>query len=352
MRTILVLVLFLVGTACAGIWVTPPFVGNGASDSVVVTFCTFDTTLYPRVADADSIIVLRYSPENGLVDSLTQTASNFYRVREGWYDIHYRGANSSATLGNYRVYVRVKIGGDWRGAAVGGYQVIDDEVGDYLAKLAVDSDSIKDTLGILAQRLTGTGTGAYACTLYAFESTTQSAVQGVFMRALNSQESATAAIGETNSDGRLLLSLDAAEYHVLPYLTGYDFGTLPKPVTVAASGGCDTIWASRFEPGQSSNMALCRVYGYVHTLGAGGLESVVVTARIGKSPLQAGGAVVSPYAVSTATDSSGYWFLDLIPSSDLQPDDTKYDFTFYYSSGTILRKQVAVPDSTSYWLKW
>jgi hypothetical protein len=319
---------------------------------VVVTFCTFDTTLYPRLADADSIIALRFGPDNTLVDSLSQTAANLFKVRKGWYEIHYRGSNPSGTLGSYRVYARVKIGGDWRGAASTGYRVIGGDVGNYFAQLAADDDSIKDTLGLLMSRTTGSGGGAYACTLSVFESTSQTAIQGVFVRALNATETATAGTGNSDSDGRLIFALDAASYHLLPYLTGYVFGSLPQAVTVTAAGVNDTIWANRFDPGSPPVASLCRVYGYVQTLGAGGLGEVVVTARIAKTPLQYNGVVVSPYGVSTGTDSTGYWYLDLIPNGNLQPDDTKYDFTFYYSSGTILRKQVVVPDSASFWLRW
>jgi hypothetical protein len=352
MKRIFVMLLLLTDIATAGIRVTPAYVGSGTSDSVVVTFCTFDTTLYPRLADADSIIALRFDPDNTMVDSLSQTAANLFKVRKGWYEIHYRGSNTAGTLGSYRVYARVKIGGDWRGAASAGYRVIGKDVGDYFTQLVADADSIKDTLGLLTERTTGSGSGAYACTLFVFESTSQAAIQGVFLRALNATETATAAIGETDSNGKQIFSLDAASYHLLPYLTGYSFGSLPQAVTVTAAGVNDTIWGSRFDPGSPPSASLCRVYGYVQSLGAGGLEEVTVTARITKTPLQYNGVVVSPYGVSTGTDSTGYWYLDLIPNGDLQPDDTKYDFTFYYSSGTILRKQVVVPDSASYWLRW
>ncbi len=352
MRKILVILLLLVNAATAGIWVTPPFVGSDSDDSVVVTFCTFDTTLYPSVADADSIVAIRLGPDNNVVDSLLQPATNLFKVRTGWYEIHYRGSDTARALGNYRVYVRVKIGGDWRGAASAGYQVIGSNIGESFAGLAADADSIKDTLGLLTQRILGSGNGAYACTLFVFESTAQTATQGASVRALNSDETATAAMGETDSNGRLIFVLDAAEYHLLPYLTGYSFGTLPQIVTVTSSGVNDTIWADRFDPGNPPAASLCRVYGYVQSLAAGGLGEVIVTARIAKSPLQYDGVVISPYGVSTSSDSTGYWFLDLIPNDDLKPDDTKYDFTFYYSSGTILRKQLVVPDSISFRLRW
>jgi hypothetical protein len=173
----------------------------------------------------------------------------------------------------------------------------------------------------------------------------------VQLRVLNDSESATAALGRTDPDGRAVLALDVSDYHVVPQLTGYVFGSVPQLISVTATGGCDTIWGSRFDPGNPQAASLCRVYGYVQSLAGAGLGEVVVTARINKSPLFYGGDIVSPYAVSTNTDSTGYWYLDLIPSRDLRPDDSKYDLTFYYASGTIMRKQVSVPDSVSFRLK-
>jgi hypothetical protein len=149
-----------------------------------------------------------------------------------------------------------------------------------------------------------------------------------------------------------VFSLDAADYRVYPYLSGYNATELPTVVTVTNSGVEDTIWLSRFSPGQPGAATLCRVYGYVKALDGSGIGDVVITARIQKAPLQLEGVIISPYSVSTSCDSTGYWYLDLIPNGILDPDNTRYDFTFHYPSGTILRKQIAVPDSASYWLRW
>ena len=391
MKRIVIVVLIGIKSCLAGIWVSPGFVGNGSTDSVIVSFCTFDTTFYPRIADADSVIALRYGPTNTLVDSLTQISTNLFKVRKGWYEIHYRGSNGSASMGNYRVYVRVRIGGDWRGAASVNYRVIDDEVGNYLSKLSADGDSLKDTLGLLLhlpdtariaraawsdnvvarkdRRIgwgdtvnvvnsapggggSGVGSGAYACTLFVTESSSGSAVQGVFLRVMNSTETATAATRTTNSNGRAIFSLDAATYKVFPYLTGYNFAALPQSVQVSSSGANDTLSATQFSPGESPMASLCRVYGYVKLLNAENLAEVAVMARIQNSPLLYQGAVISPYAVSTITDSTGYWYLDLYANSKLSPAGTKYDFSFYYPSGTILRRQITVPDSVSFWFRW
>ncbi|MCK4858503.1 MAG: hypothetical protein KAT58_11075, partial [candidate division Zixibacteria bacterium] len=124
MKRIALLLILGCQVAIAGMWVAPAYVGNDLDDSVLVTFCTFDTTYYPTITDADSIIALRFGPDNSLVDSLTQNAANLFIPRTGWYEIHYRGADASGNQGLYRVYVRAKVGGDWRGAGSVNYQVI------------------------------------------------------------------------------------------------------------------------------------------------------------------------------------------------------------------------------------
>lgn len=391
MKRLLTMTLICCQSTFAAIGVAPQFVGNGADDSVIVSFCTFDTTYYPTIADADSVVALRFGPDNSLVDSLTQGSGDMFNPRPGWYEIHYRGADESGSKGIYRVYVRAKMGGAWRGAATLSYQVIGDQLDAYLSKLSADGDSIKDTLAAVlhagdpvavdsgqlaravwdddviaksARRIGWTdstdvvnsvpssGSGAYACTLKVTESESGSAVQGVLLRVMNTGESATAAVGLTDSEGSSLFSLDATEYHVYPYLTGYLFPELPEIVSVTTSGALDTLWCSRFDPGEPQAANLCRVYGFINSLGARGLSDVTVSASILTAPLLHNGVVISPYSVSTTTDSSGYWYLDVIPNGDLTTLGTTYDFTIYNESGTMLRKQVSVPDSTSFLFKW
>lgn len=391
MRILSLLLLLAVPTAQAAIRATPEYVGNDLDDSVIVSFCTFDTTYYPQIVDADSVIAIRYGPDNQLVDSLTQSDGRLANPRTGWYEIHYRGADGAGTLGCYRVHVRARIGGDWRGAASVSYQVIGNQLDDYLASLVADGDSIKDTLSVLLHQgdpmtadsaaiarsvwdddvvsrsgrrigwndtanvvndIPASGTGAYACSVVVLEDDGETPIQGVFLRVMNDEETATTAVGRSDANGRALFSLDADEYHLFPYLVGYQFSAIPETLMVGAQGSLDTITASRFDPGEPATADLCRVYGLIHSLGAQGLEGVSVTATILIAPLLYEGVVVSPYSVSATTDSTGYWYLDVIPNALLTPAGTQYDFTIYNESGTLLRKQIEVPDSESFEFGW
>lgn len=338
MKWLMIFFIAMAAALNAQIHVAPAIVGSGETDSIIVSFCTFDTTLYPVIKDADSIIALRYGPGNALIDSLTQSSSRIARLRSGWYEIHYRAANATGDRGVYRMYVRARIGGDWRGAATCSYEVIGDGVGDYFASLMETGSQ--------------SGSGAYACTLYVLESGSNEAVQGMNIRVMNGAESATVATGATDVNGRVVFALDADDYHVYAGLSGYNQLTIPQAIEVRSTGNNDTIRVERFAPDAAPSASLARVYGYVNSLDGRGIEGVVVTARIQKSPLLFEGAVISPFALTTATDDEGYWYLDLIPSDDLDPDDTKYEFTIHYPSGTIMRKQIVVPKLASYWLRW
>lgn len=337
MKVLMFLFSLLCSSAQAQIWVAPAVAGNGAHDSITVSFCTFDTTLYPIIADVDSIVALRFGPDNLLIDSLTQTAPQVIHPRTGWYELHYRAANTDGDLGIYRVYVRVKIGGDWRGAAAVSYQVIAKNVGDYFAELAAGVAS--------------SGGGAYPCTLHVFESGSTASLGNAFVRVMNSDESTTIASGKSDPNGRLIFALDSHQYHVFASLSGYNAPVAPLLFDVSVSGANDTLFLERFDPGVAPAANLCRVYGYVRTLDGQGIADVVVTARIQKSPLLHNGAVISPFALATASDSTGYWYLDLIPNGELDPDNSKYDLTLQYPSGIILRKQVTIPSTASYWLR-
>jgi hypothetical protein len=83
-----------------------------------------------------------------------------------------------------------------------------------------------------------------------------------------------------------------------------------------------------------------------------GIEGATVAGNVRQSPLRYGSVIISPYFRSTVTDTSGYWYLDLIPSSELDPSTTAYTFSVYYQTGAIAVKQTEVPDLASWELSW
>ncbi len=350
MRKLIFLLLLTANTCFAGIWVTPQYSGSNADDSVVVSFCVFDTTLYPVLTDADSIVALRIGPDNSLVDSLDESNARLHHLRTGWYEVHYRAANPTSSVGTYRVFVRAYVGGDWRGAAAVSYEVIDEGVGAYFAQLTTQNDSIQDGLDEVIQLMPQLGSGAYPCTLFVFDETAATAISGATVTMFNTDESALVATGRTDSNGRLIFALDAGDYIAYGRALNY-LRNSAATINVTSSGANDTLSLDRFDPGIPLDGNLCRVYGYVHDLHGDPIAEVVVKAAIPGNSLTANGAVISPFATAALTDTLGYWCLDLIPSKLIDPDTTQYDFSIYYPTGTILRRAITVPDSTNFWLK-
>jgi len=235
-------------------------------------------------------------------------------------------------------------------------------IGGLLSPISVDTEEVARSVwndDIIAQNLRTvdlsgcqSGGGAYACSLFVFDQSDSSALQGVVVRFMNESQTATEAVAMSDPNGLALVSLDAAKYRVWTYKAGVLFADLPDSVIVAAPSVVDTLWGSRFDPGDPVAAELCRVYGWIYDLSGAGISGVTVAAGINKTPIRYQGMLISPYYRSAVSDSSGYWFLDLYPSASLTPDDLEYEFVIYYESGRIARKKLKVPDLTSWQFNW
>jgi hypothetical protein len=365
---LLLLMAIIIQPDAAGLGVSPEFVGNGSGDSVYVTFVSIDTTYYSEVRNLDSLDILRYKPDCVLLDSTSENASNVLNPTRGFYRAAFRASDGSGTMGVYAVVVRGWLAGKERGIVSGVYEVIDENMDGYLSNL--DSASVArsvwdddivaeidrriryaDSVGTVLNVPTS-GSGAYACSLFYFDASDTTAIQGVFSRVMNNTQTATSGVGLTNSDGLVVISLDAAMYRIWSYLSGHTFAPLPDSVTVVSPSVVDTIWGTTFDPGDPIAPSLCRVYGWVRDLSGVAISGATVTASVKQSPLRYGSIIVSPYFRSTVSDSTGYWYLDLLSSANLDPTTTSYSFSIYYLTGAIAVKEIAVPDESSWELNW
>jgi hypothetical protein len=198
-----------------------------------------------------------------------------------------------------------------------------------------------------------TGSGAYACTLFVRDAGT--AVQGVTVRANNSTETATAAQGLTNSNGRVIFNLDAAQYKVRTYISGLTQTTNPQTVTVISAGAHDTIQVSTFNPGAPTTPSLTRVYGNVQSVMFSAVGATV-KARLqapNNARLTSDSTIISPYEVTAAVDSvTGAFHIDLIPNSLITVTNAAYNkYTFSIYKGGFLvstKKDVVVPVASPY----
>lgn len=327
--------------------VTPLVAGDGPADSVRVTISVNDTL--GNAANADTVVLL-WTHKGVKFDSMLTTTAGY---RTGQYVFVHKASNAGSS-GDYQVLVRACVSGRTPVANFA-YQVIKggliplSAITDSNLARAVTADSYKADLSAC-----GAGNGAVPCTLFVMKTAAgdTTSLQGVFVRVYNAAETATAATGTTNPDGRVIFALEAATFHVYAYQGGYRFSPQPDTITIGIGGLSDTIWATSFDPGLPATVSLCRVYGWVKNLAGDTLPRATIQARVSQSPLRYGNLVISPYEMTAVTDSTGYWYLDLFPSSVLTPDDTRYEFTIRFSSGAILRRKLAVPDSTQWLLTW
>jgi len=195
------------------------------------------------------------------------------------------------------------------------------------------------------------GEGAELCSLYVLDSSDSSAISGCKVRVKNNALTTTEAYWQTGSSGLFEVSLYDGSYWVEPFKPGYTFSTSPESIAVS-SGLVDTIFGAAFDPGSPSSPSLCRAWGYIYDFTGDSLMGVTVSAKPHKSPLRdSTGVILDHHAVTDTTDVHGYWYIDVYATVNTVPN-TKYQFKAYYPSGTVVKKDVTVPDSSSWRFTW
>jgi|GEM_PF-1542562 len=195
----------------------------------------------------------------------------------------------------------------------------------------------------------GTGGGAYAIILTAVDTLSGQTVPGVRVAIRNPEQTSLIAVGRTDASGTSRFNLDLGEFLVVADAPGYLFA--PYDSLSVNGPVAEEIKGRRFDPGLPASPSLCRVYGFVY--GVTGLpeRGAVVSAGLPKGVSRTSDLIVSPSAVTVSTDSSGYFFLDLIPSSMLE-GESRYELTITRTDGAILRKRFAVPSQASWLMDW
>ena len=196
----------------------------------------------------------------------------------------------------------------------------------------------------------GAGSGAYSYSLVYADSSKGEVIPGVNVAVRNLDQSALLAVGQTDTQGKAEFNLNAAGYTVIATATGYLFEPFDTVVIVGA--GADTLYGYQFDPGTPMSPWLCRVYGHLYTVSGTTEEGAIVSAMLPSGVARSGNRVVSPFAVTAASDTGGYFAIDLIPSDSLTPSGTKYEFSITRKDGTILRQRVRVPAQASWRLDW
>ena len=196
----------------------------------------------------------------------------------------------------------------------------------------------------------GSGSGLYAFGFQTYDSALQQVIPHVRLAIRNLDQTALVATGITGNDGCVDFNLDSDSFLVVAAATGYGFAGYDT--VVVAGNGVDTIYGYSFDPGTPASPDLCRVYGFVSNVQGQPENYAAVSASLPRGVARSGNLLVSPFSVSTQTDSAGYFYLDVIPSDSLIGEDTRYEISISRQDGTILRRRFTVPATTSWQLVW
>lgn len=362
-----------------------------AEDSLSFLFYSVDSL--GNATTADSFYVLVSGPSGDVaykdsaaisdsrVSSVTIRAKQFYSFKDQVSNL-----DGSGDAGSYCMTILAKKNtGGLLTPNVYSFQIIGDELSDQLALIddsvnvkggAVDSNRTElggdsattagwvwntqqsghTTSGSFGKYLdtevsgVSSGSGAYSFTIQTYDSGVGLAIPYASLGVRSVDQSSLVAVGRSDNLGQVAFNLDADSFLVVASASGYVFGGYD---TVVVSGaGVDTIFCDQFDPGAPAFPTLCRVYGHLFTADGVAEEDAAVSAWLPSGVARFGMTVISPSPVSTTSDSTGYFYLDLVPADSLIPSGTKYEFTISLRDGTILRQRLTVPDSTSWRLTW
>lgn len=192
--------------------------------------------------------------------------------------------------------------------------------------------------------------GAYSIQLVVLDTSIAQVAPQALVSVFNLDQSALLALKATDNSGVAAFNLDADSFTVTVTDQGRIF---PAYDTVVVSGPLtDTIRGYAFSPGAPGSPLLVRAYGVITDITGAPDTGAVVSVYLPGGVAQTSQTIVSPFTVSAVTDSIGFFFLDLIPTSQLIPDTLLYEFTVYRSNGAILRKRLVAPDSVSWRVAW
>lgn len=194
------------------------------------------------------------------------------------------------------------------------------------------------------------GSGLYAFRIVVYDSSSLQVIPGVRVTIRNLAQTALISTAVSSSQGSVGFNLDPDSFIAIAFSPGYLFNDADTIAVEAA--GTDTIVGYRFDPGAPSSPELCRVYGWIFDASGAPEPDALISASLPSGVGRIESGIVSPFKVTTVSDSAGYFFLDLIPNGSLIPDDSRYEITISRSDGTILRERLTVPQQSNWMLSW
>lgn len=198
---------------------------------------------------------------------------------------------------------------------------------------------------------TASGSGSDLLTIYAIDTSGSDQARSDVKISVKTLAGADYAVGYSSSGGYTIFNVDAVDTFLV---TGKSPGFVwPGDDTIVVVGSqTDSLFGYDIAVGTAASTNICRVYGYFYGIDGLPVEGVSVTARLTDGAVRHKGLIISPYRRTVQSDTAGYFYLDLIPSDSLNPAGTKYLISADYPSGTVLKKRLAIPDSSTWQMSW
>jgi len=195
------------------------------------------------------------------------------------------------------------------------------------------------------------GSGAKYYTIYVADSTDggSTLLSGVVVSAYSMSGDLQSGL-KTDSYGKVSFATDLDSLILIS--TKFNYYTTPDTIVVPQSGYVDTAFVYHGAIPTSGSPDLCRLYGFIYDISGNPDDNATITAWLPIGVSRYDSSIVSPYRVETTTDSTGYFYIDLIPNINLIPDTSKYEVTIVRTDGTILRERITVPDEESWRMTW
>jgi hypothetical protein len=206
------------------------------------------------------------------------------------------------------------------------------------------------------------GVVGYSVTLYAVDTSgTNDTVSGIPIT-VKDMTGTEKGYATTLTDGSVTFKLDSGSYEfssVLGY--GYIWEVDTSHIIATDTTLDSTLWGYNVNIGSPGADSLCRLYDYVHDINGNAVEGVTVTATLATTRNvrdTCNNVSLSGYQVTSVSNSSGYWYLDLIFTSCIAASSgssatIKYNIVATYPSGTeLVSQRYTVPDSTTHRMTW
>lgn len=178
-------------------------------------------------------------------------------------------------------------------------------------------------------------------------------VIGALVSVMNQANTGVIAHGVTNSQGDFVFYIANGTYNVRIATTPGYAPIAPTQIIVNADGQTFQINLTAQEPDPPASPLLCRVYGFIYStdgLPAAGKEIKFTLETTGAAEIIFNAAFLDKKVIVTASDATGYFFADVLRSSQVNPWVAAGNSVKYTVTGSVIdpSKSITVPDAETY----